>query len=504
LYSNFGITSKIRLQHLKSGLITDLLTGRGPRGCKPIASMPSNNLHSLDTLVLSVRDTESKRLTQEAVTAYQAGAYRAAVLSIWVAVCADIISKLRELATGGDAAALADVKNLDTWIQSRDLKKLQQFENGLIERARDMFEMLLSHEATDLLRLRDDRHLCAHPSFVSDEALFSPTAELARAHIAHSILHLLSRPPVQGKQLIARYDRDLLGGSFPKDLGEIEVVLRQNYLARAKPGSVVSIVRGLAKALLGAEAGKYKGREHQITLSLAAIGRIAPGPYEEHLPPLFERLGRELDDGKVLVLCRYIEPERRIWDWLGESGQARILAKIDNAPVDELALAARARHAGVVGERLLTRLKKEDPRWLESAVAKFPCRAFVAEALSLYGASHSFATAEKRGADILLPHTKFFTTEDIEKLNTIIRENEYHQIVQAGQTATILTQVFDQTRQLLPAAAPHWSAIAEWIVERKAASDYNYPRLFAELKKAGVKVPEVPKPKAGPDDDIPF
>jgi hypothetical protein len=172
--------------------------------------------------------------------------------------------------------------------------------------------------------------------------------------------------------------------------------------------------------------------------------------------------------------------------------------------VNELGLAARARHAGVVGERLLARLKKEDSKWLESAVAKFPCRAFVAEALSVYGASHSFATAEKRGVDILLPHTKFLATEDIEKLNTIIRENQNHQIVHAGRTATILTQVFDQTRQLLPGAAPHWSAIAEWIVERKAANDYDYPGLFAELKKAGVKVPEVPEPKAGADDEIPF
>jgi hypothetical protein len=51
-----------------------------------LANMPTNNLHSLDALLLSVRDTESKRLTQEAVTAYQAGAYRAAILSIWVAV----------------------------------------------------------------------------------------------------------------------------------------------------------------------------------------------------------------------------------------------------------------------------------------------------------------------------------------------------------------------------------------------------------------------------------
>jgi pheromone shutdown protein TraB len=108
--------------------------------------MPTNNLHSLDALLLSVRDTESNRLTQEAVTAYQAGAYRAAILSIWVAVCADIISKLKELATGGDAAALAEVKSLETWIRTKDIKNIQNFEHGLIELAGGNFEMLLPHE----------------------------------------------------------------------------------------------------------------------------------------------------------------------------------------------------------------------------------------------------------------------------------------------------------------------------------------------------------------------
>jgi hypothetical protein len=40
----------------------------GPRPCARnlIANMPTNNLHSLDALLLSVRDTQSKRLTQEA------------------------------------------------------------------------------------------------------------------------------------------------------------------------------------------------------------------------------------------------------------------------------------------------------------------------------------------------------------------------------------------------------------------------------------------------------
>lgn len=466
--------------------------------------MPPDHLHSLDALFLSVRDTESKRLTQEAVTAYQAGAYRAAILSMWVAVCADIISKLRELATGGDAAALVEVKNLEAWTQAKDLKNLQQFENGLIKLSHDKFEMLLPHEATDLIRLRDDRNLCAHPAFVSDDALFSPTPELARTHIAHAILHLLSRPPVQGKQLIARYDRDLLGGSFPKNLDEIEVVLRQNYLARAKHGSVVSIVKALAKALVGAEAEKYKGKEDQIAISLAVIGRIFPGLFEEHLPPLIERLGREIDDLKVLVICRYIEPEPRIWDWLGAAGQARILAKIDNASIGELGATVRGRHVEVVGNRLLTRLKNEDSKIMESVIMRFPCRAFVAEALTLYAASGSYATADKRGAAMLLPHAKYLAVEDLQKLNTVIRENGYDQILWASQTATILMQVFDQTRRLLPTAAPHWAAIAEHVVSKKAAAQHAYRKLLAELKKAGIKVPEVPKAEAGVDDDISF
>lgn len=452
--------------------------------------MSANNLHSLEVLLLSVRDTESRRLAQESVTAYQAGAYRAAILSIWVAVCADIICKLKELSTGGDAAAMAETKNLETWIQGKDLKNLQQFENGLVELARDKFEMLLPHEATDLVRLRDDRHLCAHPAFVSDDSLFSPTPELARVHITHAILHLLSRPPVQGKQLIVRYDRDLLGGSFPQKPDEIEVVLRDNYLARAKPGSVVSIIKALAKALLGTEAAKYKGKENQVVFSLAAVGRIAPGHFEEHMPALVERLGRELDDGKVLVLCLYVEPEPRVWDWLGHAGQARILAKIDNAPVNEIGPATKARHIVVVGERLLERFKREDAKVLEVAITRAPCRAFVSEALTLYSNSGSFAIAERRGAEILLPHAIYLTAADIQRLNTIIRENDYDQILQASQTATILAQVFEQTRHLLPDASPHWSAIAEYIVEKRVAGQYAYPQFIAELEKANVRVPK--------------
>ncbi len=404
----------------------------------------------------------------------------------------DVISKLRELANGGDAAALAEIKQLDGWIKTKDLRNLQQFENTLIDLAREKFGMLLPHEAVDMDRLRDDRHLCAHPAFVSDDGLFSPTPELVRAHIAHAILHLLSRPPVQGKQLIERYDRDLLGGSIPKSAEDIELVLRENYLGNAKLGSVVSLAKALAKALVGSEAATYKGKENQIAISLAAIGRLAPGLFEEHIPPVIERLGRDLNDDKVLNVCRYVEAEPRIWEWLGQAGQTRVLAKIEHSPLKEVIPAFKARHVPVVGEVLLNKVKTEEIKAQESVLSKVPCRSFVSAALDLYGSSGSFVTAEKRGIEVLLPHAKYFVVNDVERLNAVIRGSKYDQILNASQTATILTQVFDQARQLLPAASSHWSEIAKYIVEKNAASDYDYPKFLSELKKASVPIPELP------------
>lgn len=221
------------------------------------------------------------------------------------------------------------------------------------------------------------------------------------------------------------------------------------------------------------------------------------------MPPVFERLGRELEDGKVLVLCRYISAEPRIWDWLGQAGQARILAKVDCAPVGELVEAMWARQIIVVAERLLARLGSEVPSLQETFLGRYPCRSFVAEVLSHYGRSGSYAAAEQRGASLLLPHAGFLVVADIQRLDEVIRGNAHDQILRASGTARILTQVLDQTSELLPGAAPHWAAIADYIVTSKVSGDYAYPEFLAELRKAGVSVPKTPAPQiAAPDDSI--
>ncbi len=448
--------------------------------------MSSQQLHSLDALLLSVRDPESRRLAQDAIAAYQGGALRAAVLSIWVAVCADLIGKLRELATGSDANAAAKVRDLDTWIAAGDKLKFQAFENGVIDLAKTQFEMLLPHEANDLERLKDDRNLCAHPAFVGNDALFSPSAELVRAHIVHAITHLLGKAPVQGKQLIARFERDFLGGSFPKTPAEIETVLRQNYLARAKPSAIESLIKALAKALVGDEADKFKGKERQLADTLAAIGRTHAPALDAVLPAHIERMAVQIPDDRVLNLGFYIVAESRIWEWLGEAGRARFLSKVENSPLAELQGGFAARHIQAVGERLLVRIQAAPHKDRDELMARFPCAVFVEEALARYQGAGSFHSAEVCGASIVVPHAPFFKAEDIARLDAAIRGSKFDQILGASGSSAILMQVFESTKHLFPAAASHWALIADYIIKGNAAHKYEYPAFLTALTAAGV------------------
>lgn len=54
-----------------------------------------NKLTDLDALILTVRNPLSRGYIDEAVRAYRAGSYKAAIVSLWVAVTFDIISKVR-------------------------------------------------------------------------------------------------------------------------------------------------------------------------------------------------------------------------------------------------------------------------------------------------------------------------------------------------------------------------------------------------------------------------
>jgi hypothetical protein len=127
------------------------------------------SLSDLDEMVLSCRSEEARNYVGGA------GAFRACIVSTWIAVVFDLIAKIRELALSGDAAAQEIVNNLNSWqplIEVGDagaIKNSLEFERDVVRIANDRFGFFEGLQVLDSHRLRDDRNRCAHPTYQGNE-----------------------------------------------------------------------------------------------------------------------------------------------------------------------------------------------------------------------------------------------------------------------------------------------------------------------------------------------
>ncbi len=63
------------------------------------------SLADIEALILKCNSDRSKSFISEATKCYRAGAYRAAIVSTWIAIVFDLTDKIRELALSGDGEA---------------------------------------------------------------------------------------------------------------------------------------------------------------------------------------------------------------------------------------------------------------------------------------------------------------------------------------------------------------------------------------------------------------
>jgi hypothetical protein len=179
-------------------------------------------LIDLDELVLRCRDTQSRELIAEAIAAYHAGAYRAAVVTIWLAVYFDLAAKFRSLAIAGNAEARDWVAEHERYSNGYNPERPETASNLLrIEReilntaVSPAYEVISHAELADIKRIRTDRNRCAHPTMQSVDERFQPSAELVRAHIRNAITYILARPPMQGRIAVERYLDLCADSGFP-------------------------------------------------------------------------------------------------------------------------------------------------------------------------------------------------------------------------------------------------------------------------------------------------
>lgn len=123
----------------------------------------ANGMSDLDGLILACKTEQARSYLREAIASYRAGAYRAAIVTTWVAVLYDALDKLRALRLTGHGSA-RDL--LDKFEEIRrqgagGLKEALSFERDLLDRLHEDLELVSETQLVDLKRLQSDRHRCA-------------------------------------------------------------------------------------------------------------------------------------------------------------------------------------------------------------------------------------------------------------------------------------------------------------------------------------------------------
>ncbi|WP_265443131.1 hypothetical protein [Flexivirga meconopsidis] len=297
-------------------------------------------MRDLDLLVASVRDANSRKHLAEAARAYQAGAYRAAIVSTWVALAFDLVAKLRELADTGDRAAGKKILDLDAAISQQNLGKLQEFERSLLSVCKDDFELLSERDVEVLDRLRADRHVCAHPAFVSEDLIFTPTAELTRAHIAAVVDTVLRLPATPGRQLVERFKEESISTAWPDDQEGLREYLAERYFGRARESTQGKLAELIVKTCM-AIPENAPGREviaeryPKIAWSLYQVRPDVVVAAIEHVVRKKEE-SAGLSEDELRRAVGALGPVQALWDYLPEASVPRLLTCMRSSPITAL------------------------------------------------------------------------------------------------------------------------------------------------------------------------
>jgi hypothetical protein len=211
---------------------------------------------------------------------------------------------------------------------------VQIFENGLLDRSRDEFELLASREADELRRLAEDRNRCAHPGFHGDgEEPFEMTAEQVRAYARLVVEAVLSQAPVVGKALVERFIADTRSTSWPDEA--LVDFLRTRYFERARRGSMRNIVIVAVKAAIRPPDGdnQVAGR---CVATLTAAAQIDEQLVLGAISDVLFKWRDHLSDADLARAVGAIGSFKAGWEYLGEDNVARVRTLLANMSIEAL------------------------------------------------------------------------------------------------------------------------------------------------------------------------
>lgn len=380
-------------------------------------------LEDLDELVLKCRNKNAREYIRESVAGYRAEAYRSAIVACWVAVCYDLIEKLRELSLAGDKQAEEKISILDAIHRDNDTSRSLKFEREILVFARDKIELISALEYEDLNRILQDRHRCAHPSLNADGEQYAPPAELARLHIHSAVTHLLQHEPAQGKFALERILKQLDSKYFPTGRADVLKALQNTPIRRARPSLVRNLISVLLKKLILEEQKDYT-TSSKLTSSLSAVCTMHRDLYEARCAEILPDFVSRVEDANLHHVVTKITRFPCAWKSLGHTQQARLTSYVKKLPTEHFSIIDDILSFPVLKEVAAKRVKFASLDDLEAVIPFFevPCEV-IDRSVDLYHKAKNFDEAN-RISDQINMFASDFSDEQVRTLLSKLQEND--------------------------------------------------------------------------------
>lgn len=461
------------------------------------------HLSNLDELVQKVRNTHSQNYLNEAIVTYRIGAYRASLITTWIAVCVDIIEKVRELSLSGDAVAVQIEQRLDA-INPNDPNAMLAFEKDILDLACDELQLITNIEKGHLEKLKNDRNVCAHPTFSQDGSQFSPHAELSLSYIVQAANYLLIHPPVKGRVVIDRIFDLINEQSFPEDEEKAYTLLSSdNNLGRVRESSVRNLTVILLKRIFKDESSIVRDLLNRMSAALSAIDRMHHDIYTNVIETKLEVMLSEATDVQLKRVFPFLVAKNDVWSKIGEAERIRIDGVLDTMDVEELikySLVGLAEKNTDITGKLADIVEALSPSDKSKLLSSSPTTVFKGQSIELFSGSLTFDSAEYRGNKIILPICGSFDAKDLNGVLTGSIENTgsfgSNQILNAGAIGEFFARLYSKTKNCNLDHRNIWSQFWTDIT----AKDFTYSSLKEQMIEDGL----LEEDQAPEDDPLPF
>lgn len=429
----------------------------------PATKEESVPLRDLETLRLSVNNPDSCEWFGEAIRCYEAGSYRASVVSLWITLVLDLTAKLRSLAEAGDPEAEQLVEAYDRAIKNRDDSNALKYERDILEKAREKFELITAREFDELKRLREDRNFCAHPNMGVNGELLVPDAELVRAHIVSVWRAVLSQKACSGRKTIEIFEEEIASASWVEGSEYLEKRFFENVRS--------SVKRNIIKLLV-----KYSLDLSMVSEMISRRAIIAASQSRDIDPELFENCFQtvlvnwdsqgKINDSMLIRLVGVYGSKETLWGLVPDTVRERAAVAVKSRGIEDLVKDGYFTGLQPIDEELqITNSSLIQELGVEQLSAvlgwAIDIRPFADQAISLLNAANSFKEA-RESLKTLEKCASVLDESHIEKLTAVIRAND-----QVTWTSGLRYSLCEIYRSMLHTSATdlQWKVLEEQLYE---------------------------------------